>query len=54
MGSRTHPQGNTPKGSYTKFEHIFENAPPMFSATQLRMFLQTLVNLDPYALLPTM
>ena len=32
------------------FERILENAPPMFTAAQLRVFLRALCNLDPYTL----
>lgn len=32
----------------TTFNRILENAPTMFTATQLRVFLRALVNLDPY------
>jgi ParB family chromosome partitioning protein len=32
------------------FERILDNAPPMFSAAQLRVFFRALVNLDPYTL----
>jgi ParB family chromosome partitioning protein len=32
------------------FERILENAPPMFTPAQLRVFLRALVNLDPYTL----
>jgi ParB family chromosome partitioning protein len=34
----------------TTFERILENAPPMFTATQLRVFLRALCNLDPYTI----
>ena len=36
------------KARNAKFERILENSPPMFSATQLRVFVRALVNLDPY------
>ena len=36
------------KGRQATFERILENAPPMFTAHQLRVFLRTLCNLDPY------
>jgi ParB family transcriptional regulator, chromosome partitioning protein len=36
------------KARNAKFDRILENAPAMFSATQLRVFLRALVNLDPY------
>jgi ParB family chromosome partitioning protein len=32
------------------FERILENAPPMFTPAQLRVFLRALINLDPYSL----
>jgi len=32
------------------FERILENAPPMFTAAQLRVFLRALCNLDPYTI----
>ena len=33
---------------YSKFDRILDNAPAMFSAAQLRVFLRALVNIDPY------
>jgi ParB family chromosome partitioning protein len=36
------------KGRQATFERILENAPAMFTAHQLRVFLRTLCNLDPY------
>jgi ParB family transcriptional regulator, chromosome partitioning protein len=36
------------KARTAKFDRILENAPAMFSAAQLRVFLRALVNLDPY------
>jgi ParB family transcriptional regulator, chromosome partitioning protein len=36
------------KARTAKFDCILENAPAMFSAAQLRVFLRALVNLDPY------
>jgi ParB family chromosome partitioning protein len=36
------------KGRQATLERILENAPPMFTAHQLRVFLRTLCNLDPY------
>jgi ParB family transcriptional regulator, chromosome partitioning protein len=36
------------KARNAKFERILENAPIMFSAAQLRVFLRALVNVDPY------
>jgi len=36
------------KGRQATFERILENAPVMFTAHQLRVFLRTLCNLDPY------
>jgi len=38
------------KGRQTIFERILENAPPMFTAPQLRVFLRALCNLDPYTI----
>jgi ParB family chromosome partitioning protein len=38
------------KAREATFERILENAPPMFTAAQLRVFLRALVNLDPYTL----
>jgi len=32
------------------FDRILENAPPMFTAAQLRVFLRALCNLDPYTI----
>jgi hypothetical protein len=48
MGSRTRPQGKLQKARNAKFDRILENAPAMFSAAQLRVFLRAHVNLDPY------
>jgi ParB family chromosome partitioning protein len=36
------------KARQANFERIIENAPPMFTPAQLRVFLRALVNLDPY------
>ena len=36
------------KAREATFDRILENAPPMFTAAQLRVFLRALVNLDPY------
>ena len=36
------------KARTATFERILDNAPATFSATQLRVFLRALVNLDPY------
>ncbi|MDQ2835199.1 MAG: ParB/RepB/Spo0J family partition protein [Acidobacteriota bacterium] len=36
------------KARQASFERILENAPAMFTAIQLRVFLRALVNLDPY------
>ena len=36
------------KARAATFERILDNAPAMFSAPQLRVFLRALVNLDPY------
>ena len=36
------------KARQATFERILENAPPTFTAAQLRVFLRALVNLDPY------
>lgn len=36
------------KARISTFERILDNAPAMFSATQLRVFVRALVNLDPY------
>jgi ParB family chromosome partitioning protein len=36
------------KARNAKFERILENAPIMFSAAELRVFLRALVNVDPY------
>src|SRR6202034_150249 len=36
------------KARTAKFDRILENAPAMFSAAQLRVFLRAIVNLDPY------
>jgi ParB family chromosome partitioning protein len=36
------------KARNAKFDRILENAPAMFNAAQLRVFLRALVNLDPY------
>lgn len=36
------------KARTATFERILDNAPAMFSAAQLRVFLRALVNLDPY------
>ena len=36
------------KARSATFERILDNAPATFSATQLRVFLRALVNLDPY------
>ena len=41
------------KARNAKFDRILENAPAMFTAAQLRVFLRALVNLDPTPL-PTM
>ena len=38
------------KGRQTTFERILENAPAMFTAAQLRVFLRALCNLDPYTM----
>jgi len=38
------------KARQATFERILENAPPMFTAAQLRVFLRALCNLDPYTL----
>ena len=38
------------KARQDNFERILENAPPMFNAAQLRVFLRALCNLDPYTL----
>jgi hypothetical protein len=38
------------KARQATFERILENAPPMFTAAQLRVFLRALVNLDPYTI----
>jgi len=38
------------KAREATFNRILENAPPMFNAAQLRVFLRALVNLDPYTL----
>lgn len=32
------------------YERILENAPPMFTPAQLRVFLRALISLDPYTL----
>jgi ParB family transcriptional regulator, chromosome partitioning protein len=36
------------KARTATFERVLDNAPATFSATQLRVFLRALVNLDPY------
>ena len=36
------------KAREVTFDRILENAPPMFTAVQLRVLLRALVNLDPY------
>jgi ParB family chromosome partitioning protein len=38
------------KARQATFERILENAPPMFTAAQLRVFLRALCNLDPYTI----
>jgi ParB family chromosome partitioning protein len=38
------------KARQATFERIVANAPPMFTAAQLRVFLRALINLDPYTL----
>ena len=38
------------KGRQATFERILENAPAIFTAAQLRVFLRAFVNLDPYTL----
>ncbi len=38
------------KARTASFERILDNAPAIFSAAQLRMFLRALINLDPYTL----
>ena len=41
-------RGKVMKARTATFERILDNAPAMFSAAQLRVFLRALVNLDPY------
>ena len=43
-------RAETLKAREATFNRILENAPPMFTAAQLRVFLRALVNLDPYTL----